>query len=348
MSKYFNWPSSLKRLVRFDAARAEDVNDALDELTAGLDQLDLDTDRSIKLPIGTADQTLAMTSGQRANLLLAFDSSGNIAAVAGGGRFRGDWLTATAYAISDYFRDPVSKNIYSVVTAHTSGVLATDISAGRAQLAINVEDVEAAKTAAQNAAAAAVPAASTAVASAADAIAAKDAAEDARDMSQTYAALAGASAGLPALAGQALKQLQVKSDESGVQWAAPVAGAANIVRTAKTGAYTLVAADKGALIDCTGTWTLGFTAAATLGAGWWCYVRNIGAGTITADPNGSELIDGVTSGAIRPGMTLLIQCDGTAFHCLRVGPHVAMEVRTSGTSWTAPLGVRSARLRQAV
>lgn len=152
MSKYFNWPSSLKRLVRFDAARAEDVNDALDELTAGLDQLDLDTDRSIKLPIGTADQTLAMTSGQRANLLLAFDSSGNIAAVAGGGRFRGDWLTATAYVVSDYFRDPVSKNIYSVVTAHTSGVLVDDITDGRVQLAINVADVEAAKTAAQNAA----------------------------------------------------------------------------------------------------------------------------------------------------------------------------------------------------
>lgn len=346
MSKYFNWPSSLKRLVRFDAARAEDVNDALDELTAGLDQLDLDTDRSIKLPIGTADQTLAMTSGQRANLLLAFDSSGNIAAVAGGGRFRGDWLTATAYAISDYFRDPVSKNIYSVVTAHTSGVLATDISAGRAQLAINVEDVEAAKTAAQNAAAAAVPAASTAVASAADAIAAKDAAEDARDMSQTYAALAGAAAGLPALAGQALKNLRVKSDETGVEWMAEAAPG-SMARAAKTSAYTLLSTDKGTFIDCSGTWTLGFTAAATLGAGWWCYVRNIGTGTITADPNGSELIDGVTSGAIRPGMTLLVQCDGTSFHCLRVGPHVAMEALTSGTSWTAPLGVRSARLRQA-
>ena len=53
------------------------------------------------------------------------------------------------------------------------------------------------------------------------AVIAKDAAEDARDMSQTYAALAGASAGLPALAGQALKQLQVKADESGVQWVVP-------------------------------------------------------------------------------------------------------------------------------
>ena len=54
------------------------------------------------------------------------------------------------------------------------------------------------------------------------AVIAKDAAEDARDMSQTYAALAGAAAGLPALAGQALKQLQVKADESGVQWGFPL------------------------------------------------------------------------------------------------------------------------------
>jgi len=174
------------------------------------------------------------------------------------------------------------------------------------------------------------------------AVLAKDAAEDARDLSQTYAALAGASAGLPALAGQAFKNLRVKSDETGVEWTADAAPG-SMARAAKTGAYTLAVADKGALIDCSGTWTLGLTAAATLGAGWWCYVRNVGTGTITADPNASELIDGVTSGAIRPGMTLLIQCDGTAFHCVRVGPHVAMEVLTSGTSWTCPLGVRTAK-----
>lgn len=132
-------------------------------------------------------------------------------------------------------------------------------------------------------------------------------------------------------------------------WSGSVTGAPaavpGIARTTKTGAYTLVAADKGALVDCSGTWTLGLDAAATLGAGWFFYVRNIGTGTITADPNGAELIDGVASGAIRPGMTLLIQCDGTAFHCVRVGPQVVMEVLTSGTSWTCPLGVRVARFR---
>lgn len=152
----------------------------------------------------------------------------------------------------------------------------------------------------------------------ANAVIAKDAAEDARDMSQTYAALAGASAGLPALAGQALKQLQVKADESGVQWMVPVAGAANIVRAEKTSAYTLTGADKGALIDCTGTWTLGFDAAATLGTGWWCYVRNTGSGDITIDPNGSELIDGASTLVMKPGLIYLLQCDGVAFTTVTV------------------------------
>lgn len=78
MSRYFDWTASLKRFVRFDTARSEDVNDALDELTAGLDDLDLDVNRSIKLPTGTADQTLALGAGARANKVLAFDGSGNI------------------------------------------------------------------------------------------------------------------------------------------------------------------------------------------------------------------------------------------------------------------------------
>lgn len=170
-------------------------------------------------------------------------------------------------------------------------------------------------------------------------------AEDARDMSQTYAALAGAAAGLPALAGNGDKALYVKTDASGVEFRFPVAGAHNLLRSARTSAYTAVAGDKGNLLDCTGTWTLGFTAAATLGAGWWCYVRNSGTGTITADPNASETIDGLTSGSILPGMTLLVICDGTALYCVKVGPRVAISVLTTGTSGTVPLGVRNIRAR---
>lgn len=77
-NNWFNWPTSLKRFIRFDAARAEDVNDAFDDLSAGLDSLQVDVNRSLKLPTGTADQTLALTAGARANKVVAFDASGNI------------------------------------------------------------------------------------------------------------------------------------------------------------------------------------------------------------------------------------------------------------------------------
>lgn len=146
------------------------------------------------------------------------------------------------------------------------------------------------------------------------AVTAKTQAEDARDMSQTYAALAGAAAGLPALAGQALKNLRVKSDETGVEWAGALPP--GIERAAKTSAYTLVGADKGALIDCSGTWTLAIDAAATLGNGWWCYVRNSGTGDITLDPNSTETIDGIASFVLYPGAVRLLLCDGAALHSI--------------------------------
>ena len=155
MSRYFNWPVSLKRFVRFDTARAEDVNDSLDELTAGLDVLDQDVNRALKLPFGTADQTLAMSPVQRANLTLGFDGSGNVQAFPNG-RFVGDWVTERLYLKNEVFRDSVTKDIYTVLVQHTSGALATDISAARVQLMVNVVDVEIFKNAAAASAAAAL------------------------------------------------------------------------------------------------------------------------------------------------------------------------------------------------
>lgn len=146
------------------------------------------------------------------------------------------------------------------------------------------------------------------------AVTAKTQSEAARDMAQTYAAAAGAAAGLPALAGQALKNLRVKSDETGVEWAGVLPP--GIDRTAKTSAYTLVGTDKGAFIDCSGTWTLALTAAATLGNGWWCYVRNSGTGDITLDPNSAETIDGLTSFVLYSGAVRLVLCDGTALRSI--------------------------------
>lgn len=79
---------------------------------------------------------------------------------------------------------------------------------------------------------------------------------------------------------------------------------------AKTGAYTVVAADRGDVIWCDGTFTLSLTAAATLGDGFSFGVVNIGTGSITIDPNASETIDGVATKTIAPGQSAFIVTDG--------------------------------------
>lgn len=88
-------------------------------------------------------------------------------------------------------------------------------------------------------------------------------------------------------------------------------------RSARTSNTVLAGSDLGKLIDITsGTFTQTFTAAATLGGNWFCHIRNSGTGDITLDPNGSELIDGLTSYIMYPGETRLVTCDGTGFYTM--------------------------------
>lgn len=81
----------------------------------------------------------------------------------------------------------------------------------------------------------------------------------------------------------------------------------------KTGAYTVVSADRGKVIDCTGTWTLSVAAAVTLGDGFSFAIRNSGTGAITIDPNLSEAINGLTSYVIGGGDFVIVYCDGVGF-----------------------------------
>lgn len=170
------------------------------------------------------------------------------------------------------------------------------------------------------------------------AVIAKDAAEDARDDAQTYAGLAGAAAGLPAFAGQALKALRVNAAENGVEWTDqfPVV---SITRTLKTSAYTLLPADKGALVDCAGTWTLGADAA--IATGWWAYIRNAGAGDITIDPAGATTVGGAATHVLKPGFTILLVRDAGGFESVTVQErsYSTMQLITANTSWVVPAGM---------
>lgn len=96
-------------------------------------------------------------------------------------------------------------------------------------------------------------------------------------------------------------------------------------RSAKTGAYTVVAADFAKHIEATsGTWTLSQTAAATLGDAFWFWFTNSGSGTVTIDPNGSETIDGAATLAVVQGESYLIYCDGSNFRTIGGGKQAAL------------------------
>lgn len=82
----------------------------------------------------------------------------------------------------------------------------------------------------------------------------------------------------------------------------------------KSADYTAVFNNNDALIVLTGSYTLSLDAAATLGDGWRCFVRNDGVGTWTIDPNSSETIDGVTTTSIYPRESFEIRCNGTGFY----------------------------------
>jgi len=94
----------------------------------------------------------------------------------------------------------------------------------------------------------------------------------------------------------------------------------NIPVSAKSAAYTIVAADKGKLISCdasSAAFTLTLTAAATLGDGFWCYVQKADSSSneITIDGNGSETINGATTRTLGTEFELeLLVCDGTGWH----------------------------------
>lgn len=81
----------------------------------------------------------------------------------------------------------------------------------------------------------------------------------------------------------------------------------------KAGTYTVVAADKGKVINCNGTFSLNLAAAATLGDGFQFAVWNNGAGVITIDPNASEPIDGATIKTLAAGKLAIVYCDGLKF-----------------------------------
>lgn len=109
-------------------------------------------------------------------------------------------------------------------------------------------------------------------------------------------------------------------------------GGVSLKRAVKTTNYTALAGDISTMLELNSATarTLSFTAAATLGDGWFMWTENVGTATWTFDPNGSETIDGVTSFFSLPGEVRLITCDGSAFKSVVVKPFY-LAMTASGT-----------------
>lgn len=105
----------------------------------------------------------------------------------------------------------------------------------------------------------------------------------------------------------------VLGTDGAVATALATLGALGSGYVAKTGAYSVVAADRGKFIDATAnTWTL--TLPAVSGQTGFSFVlRNSGAGTITLDGSGAELVDGVATVAVAPGRAVVVMCTGAAW-----------------------------------
>ena len=92
------------------------------------------------------------------------------------------------------------------------------------------------------------------------------------------------------------------------------------VYQSKTANFTIDATHAGAFINCTAnTFTVSLTAVATLAANFGFRLRNSGSGVITIDPNAAELINGGATYDVAPGESVMVTCDGSAWHALSMG-----------------------------
>lgn len=124
----------------------------------------------------------------------------------------------------------------------------------------------------------------------------------------------------------------VHVDEAGVSKSIAISQVGGMVpRSAPVGGGTVLSyLDRGSLFAPTAgaTWTI--TAAASLGAGWFIYIRNdSNTGNLILDPNGAETINGFATMYMNPGDATILTCDGVNFS--------AMFVR-SVTGWTPVQG----------
>lgn len=103
---------------------------------------------------------------------------------------------------------------------------------------------------------------------------------------------------------------------------------------------TLDYSDTGHYIRLSGSFTLSFSGASTLGTNWTAILHNVGSSTVTLDPYSTQTINGAATYSLIAGAAVLVQCNGTDLRALELyTPPLTdyQEFLTSG-SWSMPTG----------
>ncbi len=177
-----------------DPFPAEEHENALDKLTFLTQQIQEEVDRSIKLSRTNTMTSTEFTVGatDRANKILAFDSSGEISVTQELGTFVGDWAASTSYNARDIVKDTSTNNIFICTTSHTSSgsqPLTTNTDSAKWSLLV---DAASATTAATTATTKASEAAASATAAASSATSATSSASSATSSASTASTAATA------------------------------------------------------------------------------------------------------------------------------------------------------------
>ena len=170
-----------------DPFPAETHEEGLDRATLVAQQISEEADRSIKLSRTNTMTSTEFTIGatDRANKVLSFDSTGELAVTQELGTFKGNWGASTTYAVRDIVKDTSTNNIFIANTAHTSSgsqPLTTNTDSAKWDLIV---DAASAATSASAAATSATASANSATAAASSATTASTQASNASTSAST-------------------------------------------------------------------------------------------------------------------------------------------------------------------